>query len=289
MNRDRIGGYLVSAIAGALVVVLACAGLTAVGVTLPWPARTSSPASSASIGPSARPSPGGASSASSPGASQGGEAALAAPAFQSVGPMSAPVTVQVWADFQCPFCGLFTHGLEPSLLRTHVLAGTARVVFRDFAFLGPESTTAAVAARCAGAQGAFWPFHDVLFASQQGENQGTFSDELMRQLAAYLDLDEARFAACTKDPAVAAAVGASRVEGAALGVGGTPTIRLVGPSGTYVFASMPREPDLLAAVDRMARGLPAMPPSPSPSVTVRSPAATPRLSPPPSAAESARP
>jgi protein-disulfide isomerase len=265
MERTRFPGYVAAGLGGALVVAIlvglaAGAGLIAAGPGT----RGSAAAPAASAGSSAA-----ASAAHSAGARASGDASgvatLPATDPQSIGRADAPVVVEVWADFQCPYCGLFTHGLEPSVLRTFVVPGTARLVFRDFAFLGAESMTAATAARCAGLQGAFWQFHDLLFASQNGENQGAFSDSLMTQMAAYLDLDATKFAACQADPSVASALEASRTAGQAAGIKGTPTIRIIGPKQTVRLDTMPTLPVLEATIDRLARGLP--PPTPAPTAT----------------------
>ena len=45
------------------------------------------------------------------------------------------------------------------------MTGTLRIEWRDFPYLGPESTTAAHAGRAAAAQGEFWEFHDAMYAS----------------------------------------------------------------------------------------------------------------------------
>ena len=275
---------LIAALGGAvaLVIVLGIVGVVRLSEQPAAPSHASAPASVVAIGSAPA---GGGSSSGSPQAS-GGVAILPATDPQSIGSADAPVVVEVWADFQCPFCGLFTHALEPSLLRTEVLPGTARIVYRDFAFLGAESTTAAVAARCAGQQGRFWEFHDLLFASQQGENQGAFSDATMSQLANYLDLDSTRFAACVKDPALIAAVEQSRAEGQQLGIKGTPTLRIIGPKQTVRLDRMPSLPTLLTTIDRMAHGLPAPTQEPAPvpaSPTASIPAASAGATPAPSA------
>ncbi len=269
MDHSRVPGYLAAGLVGALVVLVAGGALAGTGlVTVRTGSTGSSPSAAAASGASAgapsqaSSSPAGAGSAA-PGASGGPVPVLPATAPESVGSATAPVVVEIWADFQCPFCGLFTHGLEPTLLREFVVPGTARLVFRDFAFLGPESLTASVAARCAGQQGAFWSFHDLLFASQNGENQGTFSDALMTQMARYLQLDVPAFDTCVKDPSVAAAVEQSRAEGEALGIQGTPSLRIVGPKQTVLLGSMPTIPVLAATIDRMAHGLPAPTPAPT--------------------------
>jgi protein-disulfide isomerase len=266
MERTRLPGYVAAGLGGALVVAIlvglaAGAGFIAAGTGN----AASAPATVASTGGSA-----GASAAQSAGPVASGNAAasvatLPATDPQSIGRADAPVVVEVWADFQCPYCGLFAHGIEPSVLRALVVPGTARLVFRDFAFLGAESVTAATAARCAGQQGAFWQFHDLLFASQNGENQGAFSDSLMTQMAAYLDLDATKFAACQADPSVTGALEASRTTGQAAGIKGTPTIRIIGPKQTVRLDTMPTLPVLEATIDRLARGLP--PPTPAPTAT----------------------
>ncbi len=284
MERRRLLRDLLAALGGAvvLVVVLSLAGVVRLDEVGPL---GSGAAPGASV-PSGAPAASGVGASVAPGASGMTVPTLPASAPESIGSATAPVVVEVWADFQCPYCGLFTHVLEPSILREEVVPGTARVVFRDFAFLGAESTTAAVAARCAGEQGQFWEFHDALFASQNGENQGAFSDATMSQLANYLGLDSTKFAACVKDPAQVTAVEASRSEGERLGIQGTPTLRIIGPKQTVLLGSLPALPTLLDTIDRMAKGLPAPTPQPTPSAGASAPAGSPASSAAPATAPS---
>jgi protein-disulfide isomerase len=74
-----------------------------------------------------------------------------------LGDPEAPVTIEVYADFQCPYCQRFALMEGPRIVDTWVVPGHARLVFRDFAFLGEESRWAAVAARLAAEQDHFWP------------------------------------------------------------------------------------------------------------------------------------
>ena len=64
------------------------------------------------------------------------------------------------------------------------------------AFLGEESKWAAEAAECAADQDKYWEYHDKLFASQNGENQGTFAKENLKKFAADLGLDTDQFNEC---------------------------------------------------------------------------------------------
>ena len=122
--------------------------------------------------------------------------------------------------------------------RAYVLPGIARIVYRDFVFLGQESIDAAVAARCAGSQdlGAYWRYHDLLFASQKGENQGAFTRANLVTLAGIAALDATAFTACLDDPAVAKAVADETAQGRAAGIESTPTVRLSGPAGTRILS-----------------------------------------------------
>jgi protein-disulfide isomerase len=147
---------------------------------------------------------------------------------RALGPREAPVVVELWEDFQCPACSRFTRTVEPSVLERFVPAGNVRVVFRDFAFLGKESIDAAVAARCAGEQGAFWPYHDWLYANQSGENAGWFSQTRLAAIAARLQLDPTAFDDCVVRSDVRGDVASETAAGRALGVGSTPTVMVNG-------------------------------------------------------------
>ena len=98
----------------------------------------------------------------------------------------------------------------------------------DFAFLGIESIDAAVAARCAGEQGAFWPYHDWLYANQNGENVGWFSQTRLAAIATRLQLDQTAFDSCVARSDVRGDVASETAAGRALGVGSTPTVMVNG-------------------------------------------------------------
>jgi len=69
-------------------------------------------------------------------------------------------------------------------------------VYWNFAFLGDESQWAAEAAECAADQNKYWEYHDKLFASQNGENQGAFSKDNLKKFAADLGFDTTAFNSC---------------------------------------------------------------------------------------------
>lgn len=146
----------------------------------------------------------------------------------ALGSADAPVTVEVWADFQCPYCALFTAQVEPQIVSTYVDTGRARLVFRNLAFLGEESRWAVVAAWLAEEQGAFWPYHDWLFANQQRENAGGFALDRLQEIASRIGLDRTVFDAGLEIEAARASFAEIRAEFEAdarrLGISATPSV-----------------------------------------------------------------
>jgi protein-disulfide isomerase len=141
----------------------------------------------------------------------------------ALGRVDAPVVVAEWGDFQCPFCRLFATDTEPALLQRYVDSGQVRLEWHDYAYLGPESVLAARAARAAGRQGQFWPFHDVLYREQPRENSGAVTEASVTAQARALGLDVDRFRADLADPAIARAVADDQAAGTRIGVTGVPS------------------------------------------------------------------
>jgi protein-disulfide isomerase len=152
----------------------------------------------------------------------------------AIGPLAAPVQFVVYSDFQCPYCAR----LAPLVGRLREQYGDRlRIVFRDFPLsdIHPDAFNAAVAARCAHAQGRFWEYHDRLFAHQQ-----ELGPQFLLTHAASIGLDAGEMARCLQAPESAALVRHSAQSGEALAVAGTPTVfingrRLTGSHGLRAF------------------------------------------------------
>lgn len=158
----------------------------------------------------------------------------------AMGAVDAPVVMVNYSEFQCPFCGKFARDTEPTLIKEYVENGTLRIEWRDFPYLGPESTTAAHAGRAAAAQGKFWEFHDVMYADQFPPNSGRLDEDYLAGIAEDLGLDVERFRADMNSKATQAAVQNDFAEGQAIGVTGTPAfiingVPVIGAQPTQVF------------------------------------------------------
>jgi protein-disulfide isomerase len=104
-----------------------------------------------------------------------------------------------------------------------VNTGIVRFGYLDLAFLGDESQWAAEASECADEQGKFWEYHDKLFASQSGENEGAFSKVNLEKFAAPLGLDAAKFNTCLDTDKYAKVVSDETALAGQYGISSTPT------------------------------------------------------------------
>lgn len=107
---------------------------------------------------------------------------------------------------------------------------TGKVTFeyRDYAFLGEESTRAAEAAACAADQGEYWRFHESIYLNQVGENEGAFSDRRLKQIAERIGLDMDQFNDCFDDREHQDEIEAMAAEAQANGISSTPSILVNG-------------------------------------------------------------
>lgn len=144
-----------------------------------------------------------------------------------VGDPNAPVTLVEYGDYQCPFCGRFFTQTEPLIREQYIKPGTVRMVYRNFAFLGPESFAAAEAAECAKDQKKFWAYHDVLYATEVADGEefnGNLDSALFVAIARELDLDVGAFTECVESGTYASLIREQADEARAQGVDATPTL-----------------------------------------------------------------
>lgn len=145
------------------------------------------------------------------------------------GPADAPVTLVLFADFECPYCKA-----EAPVVRKNVVQAydnKVRVVFKDFPIEEPHpwARAAAMAGRCVYRQDQkkFWTFFDWIFAVQPEVTVENFPGRVS-QWAADNGLKAADFSACVGTKATQPEVDRSIEEGRALGVDSTPTSFLNG-------------------------------------------------------------
>ncbi len=144
-----------------------------------------------------------------------------------LGDANAPVSLIEYGDYQCPFCDQFFQETEPILRSSYIKNGQAKMVFRNFSFLGPESDAAAAAAECAVDQKHFWEYHDALYNTENKdgkENNGNLNRALFIKLAANLKLDVPAFTSCIDKNTYATTVQQQTQDAQKYGVQSTPTL-----------------------------------------------------------------
>ncbi len=148
-----------------------------------------------------------------------------------LGSPTAPVTMAVYVDLQCPYCREFELDAMPKLLDDYVRTGKAKVELRPVAIIGPDSVSGRAAAIAASDQNRLFNFAQLLYLNQGTENTGWLDDQMVAAAAASIPgldvpkLLEARNSSATADRATAFDAQANDDH-----VSGTPTI-LVGKTG----------------------------------------------------------
>lgn len=180
----------------------------------------------------------------------------------SMGDPNAPIKIEEFSDYQCPYCRKFSVETEPQLVETYIATGKVHFTYRSFGkFIGPESQAAAEAAYCAGEQNKYWEYHDTLFANQTGENVGNYTDRRLIAFAETLGLDIDTFRSCFESGKYAKRVNQDFVDGSAAGVQATPSFVLTYEvngekkqtiiSGAYPFSEF--QTQIEAALAEMGR------------------------------------
>jgi protein-disulfide isomerase/Tfp pilus assembly protein PilF len=142
----------------------------------------------------------------------------------------APVIIVEFSDFQCPFCRQVQPTLK-NLLAKH--GGRVSLAYRDFPLRGlhGQAELGAESSRCAGEQGKFWEYHDLLF-----ENPDKLSRNGVRELASSLKLDEKQFDSCLSSGKYRTKVEQDLQDGIRAGVSGTPGIFI---NGIFLSGAQP--------------------------------------------------
>lgn len=138
----------------------------------------------------------------------------------SLGAGQARLVLIEFSDYQCRFCRRHLSSTMPQLLAGRIATGDLLYAFFDYPAetRHPEAFAAAVAARCAADQGAFWPMRQQLFT--------VLGPAQLLERAEALGLRTDAMKACLSDPQAAARVRRDVALAESLGIRGTPTFLL---------------------------------------------------------------
>lgn len=141
------------------------------------------------------------------------------------GDPDAPVVVREFADYQCPACASFARQSHERLINEYIEAGKVRLVFFEMPLRQHSNAVpAAMAARCAGDQGAYWEMQQTLFERQSRWSNSSSPVSVFTGYAEDLGLNAGRLERCLRNERRLEEVEASRDVAQQLRVSATPTV-----------------------------------------------------------------
>jgi protein-disulfide isomerase len=149
---------------------------------------------------------------------------------RTMGSATAPVTMYVMSDFECPYCGDFARTTFPIIEREYVATGKMRVVFVNMPLtvLHKNAEPAAEVAMCAARQNKFWPMHDLLFRHQSQWSDLAEPGPYLLSLGDSAGADRAALTACLQSAATRPLVKADYDGSLRTGAHGTPAFYIEG-------------------------------------------------------------
>jgi len=124
---------------------------------------------------------------------------------KAIGTPTAPITIEIFSDFECPSCKTFHETTLPQLVREYVIPGKVFVASFEFPLPAhPHSREAAGYAVAASRVGMYMPVADALFRGQQS---WSVSGRVWETVAGVLTpAQQKRVQAVAKDPGVLAEI-----------------------------------------------------------------------------------
>jgi protein-disulfide isomerase len=169
-----------------------------------------------------------------------------------LGDPGAEVELTEYGDLQCPVCKRFAEEVLPPVIEDQVRAGAVKIAFRNFPIIGPQSAPAGAAALAAGAQGRGWQFLELFYRNQGAQNSGYADDAFLTAVAKAAGVPNIpKWNLRRQSPALEEEVEQSNEEAGRLGLTGTPSLTIAGPStdGTEVVDAPGSGAELAALVE----------------------------------------
>jgi protein-disulfide isomerase len=168
----------------------------------------------------------------------------------TLGSATAPVTLQYFADLECPYCRDFTLDVLPSIIARWVRGGDLRIEYHalETATAEPDVFAAQqVAALAAGQQQKAWNFIETFYREQEEEGSGYVTDDFLEEIASEVPgLNVPQWNRDRTDPQLAGEIAADARAAASAGLNGTPSF-LIGRSAEPTTQFTPTDPTSLDA------------------------------------------
>ncbi len=141
----------------------------------------------------------------------------------TLGHASAPVTVQVFEDPQCPYCREWNVAALPTVVTDYVRTGRIKLVYQGILIIGPNSEQGLRANYAAARQNKLWQMVDALYARQGSENSGWINDAVIASAAKAAGANIKKLSAAFLSAPVTAQLKSAERAATKYAVQGTPT------------------------------------------------------------------
>jgi protein-disulfide isomerase len=143
-----------------------------------------------------------------------------------LGKASAPATLTVFEDPQCPFCRQWNIDTLPTVVQNYVRTGRVKLQYRGIVVIGLNSIAGLRAIYGAAPQNKLWNLSEALYERQGDENSGWITVPVIKDAAKEVGANAAKLIAAADSKAVTAQLDANSKLAKADGVSGTPTFIL---------------------------------------------------------------
>lgn len=157
-----------------------------------------------------------------------------------LGQPGAKVELIEFGDLQCPVCKGYSEEVLPQVIENKVDSGEAKITFKNFTIIGPQSKPAGAAALAAGEQGRGWNYLELFYRNQGEENSEYATDEFLTAVAKAAGVKNiAKWDQERESAKLTGEVEKSTAQAQTYGFSGTPSFAIRGPStkGTELLGS----------------------------------------------------
>jgi protein-disulfide isomerase len=170
-----------------------------------------------------------------------------------LGDSGAKVELVEYGDLQCPVCKAYSEEVLPQVIQNQVKRGQAKIAFRNFTIIGPQSAPAGAAALAAGAQGRGWNYLELFYRNQGEENSGYADDEFLTAVAKGAGIkDIAKWNKDRKSKKFTGEVSKTFAQAQKFGFTGTPSFAVKGPNsnGTELLGTPGGSEEIEEAIEK---------------------------------------
>ena len=137
----------------------------------------------------------------------------------------------------------FFQNIENEIIKNYVESGKVKIIFKDYNIIGPDSVNSSHGAHCAGEQGLFWQYHDILYSNWTGENNGWASPSNLTTFADEINVNMDQWTECMNEKSHSKTIMESNNDAKALELTGTPAFFIINEDGkvSKLFGAQPFE------------------------------------------------